>query len=72
MTTLNLHQNKTHKLAAKTLRYSGYNATCITNKEMTHQPYEVRVNASYKECKELQSMLSQMLKNDILNIISTL
>jgi|AntAceMinimDraft_6_1070360.scaffolds.fasta_scaffold189831_2 hypothetical protein len=72
MTTLNLHQNTTHKLAAKQLRYAGYKAICVVNKEMAHQPYEVKVNASNKECKELQIMLSKMLKNDILNVISTL
>ena len=71
MTTLNLKQNKTHKLAAQQLRYAGYTAKCVTNKEMAHQPYEVRVNATTEECKELQVMLSQMLNNDILNIVST-
>jgi len=69
MTTLNLKQNRTHKLAASTLRYAGYKATCVTNKEM-EQPYEVVVEASVEECKELQVMLSKMLKNDILNIVS--
>lgn len=69
MKNLNLHQNTTHKLAAKQLRYAGFKATCVTNEEMTHQPYEVRVNASSSKCGELQDMLSVILKNDILNIV---
>lgn len=61
-----------HQTAAKTLRYSGYNAVCSFNKEM-EQPFEVIVyGITNKECKELQIMFCSMLKDDRINIINSL
>jgi hypothetical protein len=60
-----------HQTVAKTLRYSGYKATCINNRKMDHQPYEVIVNnISGSEANELQQMFSDMYKNSMINIIA--
>lgn len=60
-----------HKTVAKTLRYSGYKATCINNRKMNHQPYEVIINnISVSEANELQQIFSDIYKNSMINIIA--
>jgi len=62
---------KTHKLVAKTLRYSGYNATCVRNESFDFNNYEVSVKGiNTDEAKELQQMFSSMLKNSMINVIA--
>jgi hypothetical protein len=67
MTTL--QSQTTHKLVAKTLRYSGYKATCVRNTNFDFNNYEVVVNGvDATQAKELQQMFSSMLKNSMINI----
>lgn len=69
MTTL--QSQTTHKLVAKTLRYSGYKATCVRNANFDFNNYEVIINGvDVKQAKELQQMFSSMLKNSMINIIA--
>lgn len=69
MTTL--QSQTTHKLVAKTLRYSGYKATCVRNENFDFNNYEVIVKGiDSNEAKELQQRFSSMLKNSMINIIN--
>jgi hypothetical protein len=69
MTTL--QSQTTHKLVAKTLRYSGYKATCVRNKNFNFNNYEVIVKGiNNDEVKQLQQMFSSMLNNSMINIIN--
>ena len=69
MTTL--QSQSTHKLVAKTLRYSGYKATCVRNENFDFNNYEVIVKGiDNNQAKELQQMFSLMLKNSMINIIN--
>lgn len=69
MTTL--QSQTTHKLVAKTLRYSGYKATCVRNENFNFNNYEVIVKGiNNDEVKELQQMFSSMLNNSMINIIN--
>ena len=69
MTTLK--SQSTHKLVAKTLRFSGYKATCVRNESFDFNNYEVLVNGiNTYEAKELQQMFASMLKNSMINIIA--
>ena len=69
MTTL--QSQSTHKLVAKTLRFSGYKATCVRNEKFDFNNYEVLVNGiNTNEAKKLQQIFSSMLKNSMINIIA--
>ena len=69
MTTI--QSQKTHKLVAKALRYSGYKATCVRNENFDFNNYEVSVKGiNTGEAKELQQMFSSMLKNSMINVIA--
>jgi diphthamide synthase subunit DPH2 len=69
MTTLQSHT--AHKLVAKTLRYSGYKATCVKNDNFDFNNYEVIVkNISENELKELYSIVFRMFNNTMINLIS--
>lgn len=69
MTTL--QSQTTHKLVAKTLRYSGYKATCVRNENFNFNNYEVIVKGiNNDEVKQLQEMFSSMLNNSMINIIN--
>jgi hypothetical protein len=69
MTTL--QSQTTHKLVAKTLRYSGYKATCVRNENFNFNNYEVIVKGiNNDEVKQLQQMFSSMLNNSMINIIN--
>ena len=69
MTTL--QSQTTHKLVAKTLRYSGYKATCVRNENFDFNNYEVIVKGiDSNEAKELQQRFFSMLKNSMINIIN--
>ena len=57
------------ELAAKTLRYSGYNAKCIRI-EGGEQPYQVNVSGiTSTEAKELQLSICSLLKDSTINIV---
>jgi hypothetical protein len=67
MTTLK--SQTTHKLVAKTLRYSGYKATCVRNENFNFNNYEVIVkDINNDEVKQLQQMFALMLNNSMINI----
>jgi len=67
MTTL--QSQTTHKLVAKTLRYSGYKATCVRNENFNFNNYEVIVKGiNNDEAKQLQQMFALMLNNSMINI----
>lgn len=69
MTTL--QSQTTHKLVAKTLRYSGYKATCVRNENFNFNNYEVIVKGiNNNEAKQLQQMFSSILNNSMINIIN--
>ena len=69
MTTL--QSQTTHKLVAKTLRYSGYKATCVRNENFNFNNYEVIVKGiNNDEVKQLQQMFFSMLNNSMINIIN--
>jgi hypothetical protein len=69
MTTL--QSQTTHKLVAKTLRYSGYKATCVRNENFNFNNYEVIVKGiNNDEAKQLQQMFSSILNNSMINIIN--
>lgn len=59
-----------HEKVAKTLRCANFNARLCTNNEMPHQPFEVRVkNITSDVAKELQQMMCDIFKNDLINVI---
>ena len=69
MTTL--QSQSTHKLVAKTLRYSGYKATCVKNNNFDFNNYEVIVKGiNSNEAKELQQRFFSIFKNSMINIIN--
>jgi len=69
MTTI--QSQRTHKLVAKTLRYSGYKATCVRNENFDFNNYEVLVKGiNTDEAKELQQTFSSMLKKSMINVIA--
>ena len=69
MTTLQSH--KTHTRVAKTLRYSGYNATCVRNNNFDSNEYEVKIKGiSEVELKELYNVVFGLFNNTMINLIS--
>jgi len=69
MTTL--QSQKTHKKVAKILRYSGYKATCIMNKDFNFNQYEVQIKGiSSNELKELYNVVFSMFNNTMINLIA--
>ena len=58
-----------HEAAAKMIRYAGYSAKCVKN-SACEQPYQVDTKASVEDCKELQTMLENMLKYPV-NVVSS-
>jgi len=68
MTTLQSH--KTHKRVAKTLRYSGYKATCVRNNDFDFNEYEVKIkDISEAELKELYNIVFSLFNNTMINLI---
>ena len=68
MTTL--QSQTTHKKVAKTLRYSGYNATCVINKGFDFNNYEVKIKGiSEVELKELYNVVFSLFNNTMINLI---
>ena len=69
MTTL--QSQKKHKLVAKTLRYSGYNAVCVMNKNFDFNQYEVQIKGIKEaELKELYNVVFGMFNNTMINLIA--
>jgi len=61
---------KLHEQVAKVLRSAKFNAKLYTNLEMPHQPFEVRVkNINSSTANELQQMMCNRYKNDLINIV---
>jgi len=59
-----------HEKVATRLRNAKFKARLFNNKEMPHQPFEVRVKGITKEvAKELQQMMCNAFKNDLINIV---
>jgi len=71
MTYAQIQQAKSaHETAAKLIRYSGISAKCIKN-NACEQPYQVDTKTSVEQCKELQTMLENMLKYPV-NVVSVI
>jgi hypothetical protein len=68
MTTIQSH--KVHSKVAKTLRFSGFKANCIFNKDFNFNPYEVQIKGiSENELKELYNICFSMFNNTMINLI---
>lgn len=69
MTTTQSH--KVHTKVAKILRFSGYKATCIFNKDFDFNQYEVQIkNITDNELKELYNIIFGMFNNTMINLIA--
>jgi hypothetical protein len=69
MTTIQSH--KAHFKVAKTLRFSGYKATCIFNKDFNFNQYEVQIKGiSENELKELYNVVFGIFNNTMINLIA--
>lgn len=68
MTTL--QSQATHKQVAKTLRYSGYKATCVRNNNFESNEYEVKIKGiNETELKELYNVVFSLFNNTMINLI---
>ena len=68
MTTL--QSQTTHNKVARTLRYSGYKATCVRNNNFYANEYEVKIEGiSEVELKELYNVVFSLFNNTMINLV---
>jgi hypothetical protein len=69
MTTL--QSQTTHSKVARTLRHSGYKATCVRNNKFDANEYEVKIKGiSQTELKELYNVVFSLFNNTMINLIA--
>jgi hypothetical protein len=68
MTTIQSH--KVHTKVAKFLRFAGYKATCVFNKDFDFNQYEIQIkNISDDELRVVHNIVFKIFNNTMINLI---